>query len=92
MKLFIFLLLLVPPDLQHGVQQVDPVHHPSDHHHYLVHPGIELCTSLDLKYWKLVDMFSEILGHDVDPKEPLNNIDMAKLLMNDSSNKVKDLQ
>ena len=92
MNLFIFFLLLIPPDLQHGDQQVDPVHHPGSHHHYLVYPEIELYFCLDLKYQQLLDMFSEILGHDVDPKAPLNTIDMAKLLMNDSSNKVKDLQ
>ena len=41
---------------------------------------------------KMTDIFSEALGHNVDPKAPLSNIDLAKLLMNDSTTKVKELR
>ena len=94
MNLFILFFLLVPPDLQHGSQHLNPAHHHDVHHQCLAHPDNKPHTDLGLKYLKLLalDMFSEILGRYIDPKEPLNNVDLAKFLMNDSFNKVNDLR
>ena len=92
MNLIIFFYLLVPLSLQDGDQQLAHVHHPGVHHQCFDHLGIEFNAGFDLENPKLLDMFSEILGRDVDPKEPLNSIDLAKLIMNDSSNKVKNLK
>ena len=81
MNLCVPLFLLVPLVVQLGDQYIHLV---PRHDH--VHPV------LDLDYLELTTMFSEILGRDVDPKEPLSNVDLAKFLMYDSSSKVKELK
>ena len=75
------LFLLVPLVIQLGDQYLHLVPR-----HDFVHPV------LGLDYLKLPKMFSEILGRDVDPKDPLSNIDLAKFLMHDSTSKVRELK
>ena len=78
MNLWISLFLLVPL-----VQLDDQLLHLVPRH-VVVHPA--------LPYLRMSTMFSEILGKDIDPKEPLSSLDLAKFLMHDSSTKVEELK
>ena len=92
MILWLFFFLLVPPDPQQDDNHPDHVPVLSVHHPSLVHAGIGIQAILDLKLFKMSNMLSDILGYNIDPKAPLNNRDLAKLLMNDSTTKVRDLE
>ena len=67
-------------------------YHSPVYHHDLDQSICVPLLELDHVYLKMQSMISEILGHDVDPKAPLSNSDLAQLLMNDSSNKVRELR
>ena len=73
-----FLLLLYSVHL-HGI--VDHSHVP----HFMI--GIE-----HLKESKMSNIVSDILGRHIDPGEALNSTDLVRLLMNDSTTKVRELE
>ena len=72
----------------HGI----PVHLTPVYHYDLDQSVCGPLLVFDHVYLKMPSSISEILGHEVDPKAPLSNIDLAQLLMNDSSTKVRELR
>ena len=87
--IFLLVVLNTPHDDQHDDCRHNRVHlngHP--HHDHVCHPVFDMDH---LKYIKMNEI-SGILGHHVDPGAPLSSIDLAKLLMNDSSTKVRNLE
>ena len=88
---FVFILLVL--GIQYDDQHLDGMHigvhlnvHP--HHDHVCHPVFDMDH---LKCIKMNDI-SGVLGRHVDPRAPLSNIDLAKLLMNDTCTKVRDLE
>ena len=86
--LIIYLYNHLDSQQHHGI----PVHLTPVYLHDLHQPVCCPLLVLDHVYLKMPSMISEILGHNVDPKAPLSNIDLAKLLMNDSTTKVRELR
>ena len=90
MILWLFLFLLVPPapDPSHDDQQLNLEHLLTVHKH----PLPQSDPVFNLKFINMSKMISDSPSRSIDPKAPPSSIDLAKLLMNDSTDKVRDLE
>ena len=87
-----FLFAYLHHQLSSQQQHAFPVHLNHGNHHDSVQAEYSPSYIHIHVHLKMPDMFLEALGHNVDPKAPLNNTDLAKLLLNDSSTKVREIR
>ena len=95
MNLGKIVLLLLVLNIQHDDddQQFDHRHiavHLNGHALYY-HTSYQVFVEENLICTKMKNI-SDVLGRHIDPGAPLSNVDLAKLLMNDSTTKVRNLE
>ena len=95
MNLGKIVLLFLVLNIQHDGddQQLDHRHiavHLNGHALYY-HTSYQVFVEENLICTKMKNI-SDVLGRHIDPGAPLSNVDLAKLLMNDSTTKVRNLE